>query len=172
MRSIIFVRSICIHRYFRYVSGSVDGISVFENETGQGNKKKGLLALLGIAAALTYEIKVTVFIIFIAIILDSITRIKDIKEYALKAIIVVVVLTISIVSINKVVSLNIQIDKETAENAKFPLTHWVMMALNDFGGYVQSDVDYTKSYYSYEDKKKANIKEIKKRAKSWCIRHS
>lgn len=135
----------------------------------KGIKKKGLLALLGIAAALTYEIKVTVFIIFIAIILDSMTRIKDIKEYALKAIIVVAVLTISIVSINKVVSLNIQIDKETAENAKFPLTHWVMMALNDFGGYVQSDVEYTKSYYSYEDKKKANIKEIKKRAKNFGV---
>lgn len=133
----------------------------------EGTKKKVFLFLLGLAAALTYEIKVTVFIVFIAVIADSITRIKSIKEYLVKVVIVTAALVIAMTAFGKVVSLNIKIDKEIAENYKFPLTHWVMMALNEQGGYSQEDVDYTASKSTYEAKKEANIKEIKKRIKDY-----
>lgn len=131
----------------------------------EGIKKKVFLFLIGLTAALTYQIKVTVFIMFIAIIVDSITRIKSIKEYLGKAVIVGMALIIAITAFGKIVSLNIKIDKDVAENYKFPLTHWVMMGLKDPGGYSKEDVDFTASKYSYKDKKKANIKEIKKRIK-------
>ena len=54
------------------------------------------------------------------------------------------------------------------EMYEFPHTHHIMMALNvdGKGGYVQNDVDFTKSFTSKDEKKNANICEIKKRIKA------
>lgn len=52
--------------------------------------------------------------------------------------------------ITECVENNLHFDKVEAERWEFPPTHWIMMALNNTGGYVQEDVDYTKSFDTYE----------------------
>ena len=51
------------------------------------------------------------------------------------------------------------------ENAAFPITHWIMMGLNEehTGGYNSIDHDLTYNEPTYEAKKEANIEEIKAR---------
>lgn len=60
-------------------------------------------------------------------------------------------------------SFTIDLDK----NASFPITHWLMMGLNEeyTGGYNEPDHTLTFNENSYEEKKEANIKEIKTRIK-------
>ena len=52
-------------------------------------------------------------------------------------------------------------------NEAFPITHWLMMGLNEehTGGYNGSDHDLTFNEKTYEKKKEANIEEIKSRLK-------
>lgn len=52
-------------------------------------------------------------------------------------------------------------------NEAFPITHWLMMGLNEehTGGYNGSDHDLTFNEKTYEEKKEANIEEIKTRLK-------
>ena len=51
------------------------------------------------------------------------------------------------------------------KNAAFPITHWIMMGLNEeyTGGYNSPDHDLTYNEPTVEDKKEANIKVIKER---------
>ena len=60
-------------------------------------------------------------------------------------------------------SFTIDLDK----NAAFPITHWLMMGLNEdyTGGYNEPDHTLTFNEKTYDDKKEANIKEIKNRIK-------
>ena len=53
------------------------------------------------------------------------------------------------------------------ENASFPITHWIMMGLNEeyTGGYNSPDHDLTYNEPTYEEKKERNIEEIKNRLK-------
>jgi hypothetical protein len=57
------------------------------------------------------------------------------------------------------------IDQITRQQTEFPITHWIMMTLNPScdGGYVQEDVDYTSGIQGIDEKKVANVTEIKKR---------
>ena len=52
-------------------------------------------------------------------------------------------------------------------NEAFPITHWLMMGLNEehTGGYNGNDHDLTFNEETYEEKKEANIEEIKTRLK-------
>lgn len=63
----------------------------------------------------------------------------------------------------KVVENSFEIDLD--ENASFPITHWIMMGLNEeyTGGYNSPDHDLTFNEETKEDKEEANIKVIKER---------
>ena len=58
-------------------------------------------------------------------------------------------------------------DIDLNENAEFPITHWIMMGLNEeyTGGYNNPDHDLTYNEPTYEEKKERNIEEIKNRVK-------
>ena len=58
-------------------------------------------------------------------------------------------------------------DIDLNENAEFPITHWIMMGLNEeyTGGYNSPDHDLTYNEPTYEEKKERNIEEIKNRVK-------
>lgn len=47
----------------------------------------------------------------------------------------------------------------------FPLTHWLMMGLHKYGRFSSEDSSFTRSYPTKEEKKNANIAEIKKSLK-------
>lgn len=55
-------------------------------------------------------------------------------------------------------------NKEMIDRYRFPVTHWIMMSLNEKDKtHVDEDVDFTMSFETYDEKKQANIREIKAR---------
>lgn len=121
-------------------------------------------AAIGILAALAYHVKIIVFIVFIAIIIE-----KAVKNFPKVAIILafggVIALAFAAthVTITKTVQMTLNFDEEEARQYEFPPSQWIMMMLNSYGGYVQEDVNFTRSIVGYEEKDAANIEVIKER---------
>ena len=57
---------------------------------------------------------------------------------------------VTIFLMNSVLLREYKIGPELKDQYQFPYAHWVMMMLNDSGGYNQEDVDYTESFDSYK----------------------
>lgn len=53
--------------------------------------------------------------------------------------------------------------EEELYEQQYPLTHWIMMGLNGNGGFNQKDSTFTRKSGNYDEKKAANIAEIKNR---------
>ena len=58
------------------------------------------------------------------------------------------------------------------EDKKFPVTHWVMMGMNEksSGFYTQDDYNLSFSAENVSERKKLNIAEIKKSKRIWVLR--
>lgn len=67
--------------------------------------------------------------------------------------------------------MNRHIDREKI-TGQFPVTHWIMMGLNERtgGGYAGEDVEYTKSFEGVEAKKRADMARLKERVADMGIR--
>ena len=129
------------------------------------NKKKKTIysILLGIVTVLGMNIKITVAITFIAIIIYELLLCKkqEIKNilYSVFALITVIILILLEVTIFKFTFK----DLEKLQNESFPVTHFIMMALSRSGRYNPQDVKFTASFTTKEEKINANIEEIKAR---------
>lgn len=128
-------------------------------------KKYIFAGILGILAALIFEVKVLSFIIPFAVLLDSFTKIFDKKKYFCCLAISICLAIASFFALSSFSNCYLKISDAKKDKLEYPSTHWVMMGLNkkSTGGYIQSDVDYTYSFVSKELKKKATEKEIKRR---------
>lgn len=141
-------------------------------------KKCGLLFCIGIFASIGYQIKPTIVIVLIAIVLvEFINRIKNFKRLSLGGLAILIIAsgflgfkTIYSKIVNNVTingyNLGDRYDKE------FPLTHYAMMGMQEvhienrgtiYGVYKPEDVTYTDSFVGKDAKIKANIEEIKRR---------
>lgn len=120
-------------------------------------------AILGVFAAVALHLKVTLFILFIAMIVAFFLRVRSVRKVLLGALLSMILLVVTFCSIDYGVSKVIQIPEATYERYEFPLTHWIMMALNNGGAYMQEDVDYTKQFKTYDEKKEANLDMIEER---------
>ena len=121
--------------------------------------------ILGILSGLTFLIGLKVRIVVIFLLIAAFAYILINKKVIKKITIYISVflgLVIGVLGF-KVVESNFEIKLD--ENAAFPITHWLMMGLNEeyTGGYNSKDHDLTFNEPTYEDKKEANIKEIKTR---------
>lgn len=134
-------------------------------------RKYIICGLMGILASLLFNIKLTAFLVVVAIIIDSLTKISKAKTYLACLGISIVMAGASFFLCSGLSNsfLNIT-EKETAQ-MEFPPTHWVMMGLNkkSIGGYYQKDVDFTYSHPTYDTKKDANIKEIQNRINKFGV---
>ena len=121
--------------------------------------------ILGILSGLTFLIGLKVRIVVIILLIAAFAYILINKKVIKKITIYISVFLGLIVGVLgfKVVESNFEIKLD--ENAAFPITHWLMMGLNEeyTGGYNSKDHDLTFNEPTYEDKKEANIKEIKTR---------
>ncbi len=129
------------------------------------------LCLFGVAASAAFSVKVTVFILFIAVFACLLLQKKSWKKIIAGIVIVAISFGVGHGLCNYVKSSVIPLEESYCDAYEFPLTHWIMMALG-YGGYQQEDVDFTISFNSYEKKKEANIKEIKKRLKARSFHES
>lgn len=129
------------------------------------------LCIFGIFSAIAFSIKVTVFIFSIAGILLLLLQKMSWKKIVLGLLIVIVSFFGTYKLCDIAVDSVIPLEESFCDAYEFPLTHWLMMSLG-YGGYQEEDVQYTISFDSYEKKKQANIKEIKKRLKARSLRRN
>lgn len=117
---------------------------------------------IGLAGALAWKIKVTVFIFMIALAL--VFLMKRISWKKLLAGLLVLALSFSLgkASVDAGIRQILPLDEEFCDRHEFPLTHWVMMSLG-YGGFRQDDVDFTSGFPTYKEKRDANVREIKRR---------
>lgn len=120
----------------------------------------GFIIGLGINLKMTVIINLVAFIIYF--ILSEKIKIKKILIILVAALVPIFALKLYI---------NMKFDSKELNRYSYPLTHWVMMGLEDWGGYSQKAVDYTDSFKTKELKTKNNIKQIKKHINEYSKNH-
>lgn len=129
-----------------------------------------LCACLGAVIAVAMLIKITAVIVIVAVILAM--ALSKVRFKQLFAMTLSMILTISCVYLpaDRICKKHnyeiLNISEEMAKEKEFPYTHWIMMGLG-CGYYSQEDVDFTASFGSVEEKKQANIEEIKNRVEKY-----
>lgn len=142
------------------------------------SKKKYYLSLvcMVVASSVGFFIKPVAAIVLVAIIIDSIfANKKMIKDILL----IIVLFMVLIMSYNKLTAKYVLQD-ERKNDFEFPTTHWIMMGLGKpeseggtaigYGSYSQKDADYTATSGNYEEKKEANVREIKERLRNYGLK--
>ncbi len=127
--------------------------------------KKTILFLIGLIASIGMNIKFTVIIILIAIIIDMFLKNKK-KTFFKLVPISLIGFAISFIAITfsyKMFFGTIKIDM----NKKIPYNHWIKMGLHGYGGWTGSDTSYFGWNMSFLEKEKYNNKEIKKILKNY-----
>lgn len=121
-----------------------------------------LFASAGILLSLGFKLKATVIILLVAILIHLFLSEKIL--IALKGTAALLAsFVIIFFSYNAVIKqLNI-VTPENADTYQIPYTHWIMMGLNGYGGFNGADLTYTSSFPTVEERKNANVEEIKKR---------
>ena len=126
-------------------------------------KKKIILGILsGFSFFIGIKIRVVVIILFIAILAYIVLNRKKIQE---KLKIILALFFGLIIGLFSYKIVENQFDMQLNENQSFPITHWIMMGLNEeyTGGYNSEDHDLTFNEKTVEEKKEVNIKVIKQR---------
>lgn len=113
-----------------------------------------------------YQIKPTVIIVWIAILIYSILSIKSRKELIKKGYRFVILVGICslIISISTNIIMN-YIGLMPDKNKSFSITHFAMMGLNEVttGGFYSEDVEYSASFSNVSERIEGNRKRIKER---------
>lgn len=126
------------------------------------NRKIWYSILMSFIIFLGMNIKITVGIIFVAILIYEIF----LKKQTLKNIVYPLISTFSLLCF---IVLEIFIFKynctyiKRIENERYGFFHYVMMSTSSQGGFVDSDVEYTASFKTKEEKKQADIKRWKQK---------
>lgn len=129
-----------------------------------------LTGLLGIIFVIGYNIRPTTVIPMIAVlifaVIDKIANRKKIKEFFL--IFTVFLLSVFIAFTACRVTVNKYYDSKNSDQA-YPITHWLMTGLHGDGTVSKEDNEFTQSFETTEEMRKANIEEIKKTLSEYGI---
>lgn len=136
------------------------------------NKKEIIIicVLFGFVGAITYFVKLTAFIVFVAMIIGIIFTKITFKQFLSFFLVSVMTLGVTAAAVKAVAEPiyknKFGITEEMKEKYEFPPTHWIMMGLG-FGGFSQEDIDRTKSFDTYEERENFNKREIKNRIENY-----
>lgn len=143
----------------------------FKLQQTENKKEKIIICILfGFVGAITYFIKLTAFIVFVAMIIGIIfTKItfKQFLSFFLVSVMTLGVTAAAVKAVTEPIYKNkFGITEEMKDKYEFPPTHWIMMGLG-YGGFSQEDIDRTKSFDTYEKRENFNKREIKKRIENY-----
>ena len=127
-------------------------------------KKRILFGILsGLIFFIGLKIRIVVVILLIAILALILIN-KEIKHKLKIYLALLIGLAVGLLGFKVIYN---YFDINLNSHEAFPITHWLMMGLNEehTGGYNGSDHDLTFNEKTYEKKKEANIEEIKSRLK-------
>lgn len=134
-------------------------------------KDRILLTLLIIAlSVLIFNIKILGFIAIIAMILDSILSCNNYRKLIFVLIICFVLGGAGTKITAMVIQNKLPITDEMSDQYEFSWTHWVMMGMNQKGGYSEADVTFSKSIGNFEERQGAEIAELKRRITGYGIK--
>ena len=119
-----------------------------------------LYALIGLAVSLGAQIKATVLIVFIAILLDGLWR-GQWKRTAAIALIGAVILLAGQAGLEHAIFRHL--DRARSEQERIPVLHWVMMGLDGNGMYNPTDYAFTESFTDKDAQRAALKQEIRNR---------
>lgn len=130
------------------------------------DKKKhiGWYALMALIAAVGMEIKFTVVIILIAVMMEMLLQ-KYWKQCLVMLGVHIVVISAAFSGVNHIVYSEV-LDEKQAEAMNTPYLHWVMMGAQGNGSYNGADYELTRSYTDKKEQQKALLVEIRKRYKN------
>ena len=123
-----------------------------------------IVACLGMLAGVAVKVKVMVFIVVIAMVIDAILNCKKVKDLLCTVAVFAVFLNLTLALVSVFSQSFIRITEFESERYEFPPIHWVMMSL-EYGGYWQEDVDYTMSFLTYDERVKADRELLDQRIK-------
>ncbi len=126
-------------------------------------QKLACFVLMGIALALGYGIKATVLIMLIAVVIEGMLYDSWKAWLPLAAIAAALTVCISLAVSGMVCA---HIGKAEANKKQVPLTHWIMMGLDGWGGYNGEDYKFTKSLEDPSERAEAIEKRIAERVKN------
>ena len=129
----------------------------------EGRKRVLYWGAIGILAALTWKLKMVIFILVVAILIDAFLKMKNWKKFVVEFFVFLLCCGCMFGVTTKAVESKIVISEKQYDKYQFPLTHNIMMALSGVGGYNGADVAYTSSFPTYEERQEATVAEIKKR---------
>lgn len=127
------------------------------------SKQLKLYVFMGLTAGIGIQIKFTVLIMVIAVVIDSLIHCKIKKTIVMTGVTTILIICIS-TGISSIIYGTL-LDKEQAKIRNSPWTHCIMMGLNGTGGYNPSDFEFTRSFTDIEERDKAIKAEIIKRIK-------
>ncbi|MDO5292843.1 MAG: glycosyltransferase family 39 protein [bacterium] len=125
------------------------------------------ILLMGIIAGIGYLLRATIIIPVIAaciyLIFEIIRMPKEDKKFkhsllAVGGFLLIFLLIIKGFGMTQKGYLS---DPET--KGRYPITHWLMLGVSESGGFSKEDSRFTSSFKEYDQKKEANMKEIKER---------
>ncbi len=123
------------------------------------------------------KIKMTVVFIPLSIIISNLLNRKFKLSFSILGVFILFYLFLSLVFNNLILG-NDRFHTKLNDYGAMPYTHWVMMGIDNpdsnkekavYGGYSGEDYIFSESFENNSEAKKANIKEIKRRIKSYGI---
>lgn len=138
-------------------------IYMIKNKDIEKKKKYIMYIVSGLLLGIGCQIKFTIIILLIAYLVYlfvSTNIMKLWKEIS------VLFISILLVFIPVTLVRNRIFDQNIIDNVKVPLTHWIMMGLNNEGSFNYEDNRITNEAGNYKEKKQTNIKHIKSRLKT------
>lgn len=125
----------------------------------------GFLLIIGYKIKGSVIILIPAFLLYFIVFTKKFNILKNIRQFSTLIAGCVIMAILSGAFIN---SFNIA-TKDELEEIQFPPTHWVMMGLHGRGNYNADDFWFTVKSGNYDQKKKANIEEIKNRISDYGI---
>lgn len=128
------------------------------NQSTKPKEKYFNSVLIGICALIGFQLKATILILVVAIILHYIFTNKELKKLIIVGLVIISFIS-SMGIYNKIIDHTGLFAQLNYEDEALPYVHWVMMGLNKTGGFNRKDFNYSKSIIGKDAKTKA-AKEI------------
>lgn len=119
---------------------------------------------------LIFKIKILAFIVIISIILSIIFTSTNYKKTFTSLILFCICFCVTNKVITHYITKELPLTSEMSNQFEFSWTHFLMMGMNHYGGYLQEDVEFTKASGSYHEKQKANLEELKLRITDYGLK--
>ncbi|MFI3169170.1 MAG: glycosyltransferase family 39 protein [Faecalibacterium sp.] len=127
----------------------------------------GWLLLLGVNGFVGYQLKASVGILYVAMLLFSLAR--PTRAKCLRLLIVALTMVLLAVGYSGLLKATKVIDLTEIDRYRLPYEHYVMMGLAGTGGYNSSDHELSTSIEDLQTRKETNVAEIKARLADYGV---